>query len=67
MTSRFFPAAASVFVLLGMLGCQTAYNNAYNQEYEKLKQQDEAAHAEAAKYAAVIYFATGSAQQERMA
>jgi outer membrane protein OmpA-like peptidoglycan-associated protein len=61
VTSRFFPAAASVFVLLGMLGCQTAYNNAYNQEYERLKQQDAAAHAEAAKYAAVIYFPTGSA------
>ena len=61
MTQRILSAAASVFVLLGALGCQTAYNNAYNQEYEKLKQQDEAAHAEAAKYAAVIYFATGSA------
>lgn len=68
MTPRFRAAAAGVAVLLGALGCQTAYNNAYNQEYEKLKQQDAeqraaetAAHAEAAKYAAVIYFATGSA------
>ena len=61
MTRRVLSAAASVFVLLGALGCQTAYNNAYNQEYERLKQQDEAAHAEAARYAAVIYFETGSA------
>lgn len=59
---------ALVAAALAALGCKTAYNNAYNQEYDKLKQQnqqqqamDAAAHAEAQKYAAVVYFATGSA------
>lgn len=59
---------ALIAALLGTSACQTAYNNAYNQEYAKLEQQnaqqqamDSAAHAEAQKYAAVVYFATGSA------
>jgi outer membrane protein OmpA-like peptidoglycan-associated protein len=59
---------ALILTVLGALACATASNNAYNQQYEKLKQQNEqqqameaSAHAEAQKYAAVIYFATGSA------
>ncbi len=60
---------ALVVAALGAVGCQTAYNNAYNQQYEQLEQQnaqqramDSAAHAEAQKYAAVVYFETGSAE-----
>ena len=59
-----FALVAAVFAALG---CQTAYNNAYNKQYEDLSQQqqqqqamDSAAHAEAQKFAAVVYFATGS-------
>jgi len=59
---------ATIVTVLGALACQTASNNAYNQRYEELKQQNAqqqamegAAHAEAQKYAAVVYFATGSA------
>ncbi len=53
---------------LGALACQTAYNNAYDQKYGELQQQqaeqramEESAHAEAQRYAAIVYFATGSA------
>ena len=59
---------ALIAVLLGSLGCQTAYNNAYNKQYGELEQQqaeqramEESAHAEAQRYAAIVYFATGSA------
>ena len=59
---------ALVTVALAALGCKTAYDNAYNEQYQKLEQEsaqqqsmDAAAHAEASKYAAVVYFATGSA------
>ena len=63
----------STAVLVGalalMLGCQTAYNNAYDAETQRLEAersaqnaQASAAHAEAARYAAVVYFQTGSAQ-----
>jgi outer membrane protein OmpA-like peptidoglycan-associated protein len=59
--------------LLGSLallaGCQTAYNNAYKSETERLEAeraaqqaQQQAEHGEASRYAAVVYFQTGSAQ-----
>ncbi len=58
---------ALVLAAAGALACQTAYNNAYNKQYEELSQQqqqqqamDAAAHAEAQKYAAIVYFQTGS-------
>jgi len=68
MTFRTFRIAMIVGVL-GALACQTASNNAYNQQYEKLEQEqaqqqamDGAAHAEAQRFVAVVYFATtGSA------
>ncbi|MGH9887201.1 MAG: OmpA family protein, partial [bacterium] len=67
MTPRFVRAAL-VLAALAALGCQTAYNNAYNEQYDKLHQENQqqqamesAAHAEAQKYAAVVYFPTGSA------
>jgi outer membrane protein OmpA-like peptidoglycan-associated protein len=60
--------AALGAAFLGTFACQTAYNNAYNKQYEQLSQEqqqqqamDAAAHAEAQKYAAVVYFPTGSA------
>jgi outer membrane protein OmpA-like peptidoglycan-associated protein len=53
---------------LAALGCQTAKTNAYNEEYDRLQQQaqqqrqmDEMEHAAAQKFAAIVYFATGSA------
>ena len=53
---------------LAALACKTAYNNAYDSEYKRLEQQkaaqqaqESAAHSEAARYAAVVYFQTGSA------
>ncbi len=59
---------ATLGAVLGTLACATASNNAYNKQYEQLEQQnaqqqamEAGAHAEAQKYAAVIYFATGSA------
>ncbi len=59
---------AVVAGLCGALGCATASNNAYNQQYQKLEQQaaeqhamESSAHAEAQRYAAIVYFATGSA------
>ncbi len=58
-----------VVPVLAALACATASNNAYDAQYEKLKQEqaqqqamDSAAHAEAQKYAAIVYFATGSAE-----
>jgi outer membrane protein OmpA-like peptidoglycan-associated protein len=61
--------APLVVAALGALACATASNNAYNKQYEQLSQQnaeqqamEASAHAEAQKYAAVIYFATGSAE-----
>ena len=59
---------AVVACALGAFACQTAYNNAYNKQYGELEQQqaeqramEESAHAEAQRYAAIVYFATGSA------
>jgi len=50
------------------LGCPSAYQRTYDREMQHLeagasaeRAQDEAAHAEASRYAAVVYFATGSA------
>jgi outer membrane protein OmpA-like peptidoglycan-associated protein len=52
----------------GAVGCQTAYNNAYDAEYKRLEQQRQAQeqqaaveHAQAARFVAVVYFQTGSA------
>ena len=60
---------APIAALALLAGCQTAYDNAYKAETEKLEQQrsaqqaqESAAHAEASRYAAVVYFQTGSAQ-----
>jgi outer membrane protein OmpA-like peptidoglycan-associated protein len=65
---RNWPVA--VGLIAGMLliaGCPSAYQRAYQQETDKLEDQQrvateqaEAAHAQAQRYAAVIYFAVGS-------
>lgn len=59
-------AAVAAAALLAS-GCGSTYGAAYQEETEKLEAQEaarqraeEAAHAEAQKYAAVVYFATGS-------
>lgn len=62
--------AAAVMVAAGWLllqGCPSAYQQTYNQEMQRLEAQqravnaqEQAAHAQASKYAAVIYFAVGS-------
>jgi len=51
-----------------LLGCASAYDSTYERETERLQaeqqmrdEQERAAHAEARKYAAVIYFEVGSA------
>jgi len=62
------PAVASLMAgTLLLAGCPSAYQRAYQQETEKLEaqqqiatEQAEAAHAQAQRYAAVIYFAVGS-------
>jgi outer membrane protein OmpA-like peptidoglycan-associated protein len=53
---------------LATMGCASAYDQAYAQETQRLEAQeqarraeDRAAHAEARKYAAVVYFDVGSA------
>jgi outer membrane protein OmpA-like peptidoglycan-associated protein len=68
MTLRILRVGAIAVALVGALACATASNRAYDEQYEKLKQEqaaqqamDAAAHAEAQRYAAVVYFATGSA------
>jgi outer membrane protein OmpA-like peptidoglycan-associated protein len=55
-------------VLLCAIGCASAYDRTYERETQMLEQQEQArqaeeraAHAEATKYAAVVYFDTGSA------
>jgi outer membrane protein OmpA-like peptidoglycan-associated protein len=60
---------AVIALALGVLACETAKQNAYDREYDRLEQehqaqraQEEAAHAEAQRYAAVVYFETGSAE-----
>ena len=61
-------AAVGVATALMLQGCPSAYQHAYEQETQRLEnrqriaqEQEQAAHAEAQKYAAVIYFAVGSA------
>ena len=56
-----------VLAALALCGCPSAYQRTYDQEMAKLQQQGEAEdaqqaalHAEAGKYAAVIYFPVGS-------
>jgi len=63
-----FVRCALIAPVLFALGCATASNNAYNEQYRKLEEQqaqqqamESSAHAEAQRYAAVVYFATGSA------
>ena len=60
--------AALVAIPLVALACQAAKTRAYNEEYQRLEQQaaqqrqmDEAEHAAAQKFAAIVYFETGSA------
>jgi len=55
-------------VLLCAIGCASAYDRTYEQETQRLEQgeqayqaQEEAAHAEARRYAAVVYFEVNSA------
>jgi outer membrane protein OmpA-like peptidoglycan-associated protein len=55
-------------VLLCAIGCASAYDRTYEQETQRLEQgeqayqaQQEAAHAEARRYAAVVYFEVNSA------
>lgn len=65
--TRAAAAIASAACLL-LAGCPSAYQRTYERETEKLEAQQrsadaqaEAEHAQAQKYAAVIYFAVGSA------
>ncbi len=60
-------AVAAVTALL-LQGCPSAYQRTYEKETQRLEnrqrvadEQEKAAHAEAQKYVAVIYFAVGSA------
>ena len=59
--------AALALLLAAACGC-SAYQRSYDQETERLEAEDQArqaqeraAHAEASRYAAVVYFAVGSA------
>jgi outer membrane protein OmpA-like peptidoglycan-associated protein len=56
---------ASPVVLLALAalaaGCPSAYQRTYDAEMAKLEAQARAAHAEASRYAAVVYFDVGSA------
>ncbi len=59
-------------VVLLLQGCPSAYQRTYDKETQALEAQQrsmqaqaEAAHAQAQKYAAVIYFAVGSAVVDR--
>jgi outer membrane protein OmpA-like peptidoglycan-associated protein len=61
-------AAAMLLAGLVTTGCPSAYDRAYDSETQRLEaeqqqrdEQERAAHAEASKYAAVVYFDTGSA------
>ena len=60
--------AALIGSLALTVACQTAYQNAYEAETKRLEAeqaaqnaQQQAAHAEAARFAAVVYFQTGQA------
>jgi OOP family OmpA-OmpF porin len=61
-------ARALGLALLVVLGCSSGYQRAYDRETQKLQTQAQAQdarakaeHAEASRYAAVVYFDTGSA------
>lgn len=61
--------ALLVAIALSLMACEAAKTRAYNEEYGRLEQQaqqqrrmDEVEHAQAQKFAAVVYFATGSAE-----
>lgn len=61
-------ARAAALGLVAVLGCSSGYRRAYDRETARLEseanaaaEQERAAHAEASRYAAVVYFATGSA------
>jgi outer membrane protein OmpA-like peptidoglycan-associated protein len=70
-------ARVAALVSLGALAavaCKTGYNNAYDAEYKRLEQQQQAqqaqeaaAHGEAARFVAVVYFQTGSAELDENA
>jgi outer membrane protein OmpA-like peptidoglycan-associated protein len=60
-------AIVGIATALLLQGCPSAYQRTYEQETQRLEtrqrvinEQEAAAHAEAQKYAAVIYFAVGS-------
>ena len=59
---------ALMVMFLFAFGCVSSYDKAYEEETQRLEQeeqarraQEEAAHAEARRYAAVVYFDVGSA------
>jgi outer membrane protein OmpA-like peptidoglycan-associated protein len=61
-------AVALAAVVATIIGCPSAYQRTYDQTTERLESQaqaeratEEAAHAEASRYAAVVYFPVGSA------
>ncbi len=61
-------AAVGIVTAMLLYGCPSAYQHAYEQETQRLEnrqrvadEQEKAAHAEAQRYAAVIYFEVGSA------
>ena len=65
------PAVTLALVAAGVLlqGCPSAYQRTYDRQTERLeageranRELEEAAHAQAQKYAAVVYFAVGSAE-----
>lgn len=62
------PTQALALALLIAQGCSSGYQRAYDRETQKLQAQqqaqdatDTAEHAQASRYAAVVYFDTGSA------
>ena len=64
------PALAMALVATGVLlqGCPSAYQRTYDRQTQRLEAEEranreleEAAHAQAQKYASVVYFAVGSA------
>lgn len=68
MNRRLCASLGALATAILLQGCPSAYQRTYDAETEKLEaqrqaelSQAEAEHAQAQKYAAVIYFATGSA------